>query len=634
MTKQNIQKILAGILCICTVLMFNMDFVIPEIDTSYGNIYMILENLRLSINKNFFDLTIYWAALYYCNIKLMDMKAQRCYGIYCMNFILAVLWLLSESLQIDNTFNHISGQSGQIVKSVIYVIGAMHLLNCLAVLMKYLLTKSYKRGEKETTNKIILFYRKHNYLCLFGLILLVWMLNTILSHPASMEYDVWDSIMMYFGDITFTSHHPVVFTVLIGALAQLGVELGNINTAFFVWVFIQTIIEAAIMAYAIYTIKKINVPRWFLILTFLIASFSPYYISYVCTIVKDSLYSFAVLLYVVELLWMHIDWNRYWKSWKHITIFDVATVIMMLFRHNGKYIIGMMFVYIFIKFLMQHKDFTKVAIIKNLFLILLPIIFSVGCTEFTIQKYEVLEQTGEGMREALSIPFQQTARYAKYYDEETPLEEKTVIDMCIDYYALAGVYEPIISDPVKARFHREATAEQWIEYFKVWFTQFLRHPATYFGATFNQNYFIIYPMQENIRLYTDAYVDYFWDHDFMDKVGTQQIMTFEGLNETRQSYYKFLQVFPITGAMSCLGIYNTILLYLIIYAIHDKKKNYLGMILPVVISDLVVIAGPCIYDNIRYALPVIYSMPVVIAYFIFIYNKNYSANEEIEQAEK
>ena len=64
-----------------------------------------------------------------------------------------------------------------------------------------------------------------------------------------------------------------------------------------------------------------------------------------------------------------------------------------------------------------------------------------------------------------------------------------------------------------------------------------------------------------------------------------------------------------------------LLLYLIVYAIHDKKKNYFGVVFPVIISNLVVIAGPCIYDNIRYALPIIYAMPVVTAYFMYIYVK-------------
>lgn len=173
MARRKVQKAVIGFLCLCTVLMFSMNFTCPEIDNTYGWLYTVLENLRLSINKDMFQLTIYWGALFYCNLKLLNLKYEKCYGIYVLNLILALFWLFSESLQIDNTFNHITGQSGQVVKSLIYVIGAVHLLNCIAILVRYILDKSSTNEEKKTTNKLILFCRKHNYLSLFVLILLV-----------------------------------------------------------------------------------------------------------------------------------------------------------------------------------------------------------------------------------------------------------------------------------------------------------------------------------------------------------------------------------------------------------------------------------------------------------------------------
>ena len=124
MARQKVQKIVIGFLCLCTVLMFSMNFTCPEIDNTYGWLYSVLENLRLSINKDMFQLTIYWGALFYCNLKLLNLKYEKCYGIYVLNLILALFWLFSESLQIDNTFNHITGQSGQVAKSLIYVLGA------------------------------------------------------------------------------------------------------------------------------------------------------------------------------------------------------------------------------------------------------------------------------------------------------------------------------------------------------------------------------------------------------------------------------------------------------------------------------------------------------------------------------
>jgi hypothetical protein len=144
---------------------------------------------------------------------------------------------------------------------------------------------------------------------------------------------------------------------------------------------------------------------------------------------------------------------------------------------------------------------------------------------------------------------------------------------------------------------------------------------TYFEATMNQNYYLVYPFKENSRLYYSTYVDYFYDHDFMNELSSEQEMTFAKANDVRIEFYKLLNEFPITGMFSNLAVYNILLAYLIIFAIKDKKKGFLRMTVPVVLSDLVVLAGPAIYDNIRYSLPVIYMMPLVVAYYIHIYNK-------------
>ncbi|MDE6054287.1 MAG: hypothetical protein K2G55_11095, partial [Lachnospiraceae bacterium] len=58
--------------------------------------------------------------------------------------------------------------------------------------------------------------------------------------------------------------------------------------------------------------------------------------------------------------------------------------------------------------------------------------------------------------------------------------------------------------------------------------------------------------------------------------------------------------------------------YLMIFCITDRKKDFLWILLPIVLSDLVVLAGPAIYDNIRYALPVVYAVPLALTYFIYI----------------
>ena len=46
MARQKVQKAVIGFLCLCTVLMFSMNFTCPEIDNTYGWLYSVLENLR------------------------------------------------------------------------------------------------------------------------------------------------------------------------------------------------------------------------------------------------------------------------------------------------------------------------------------------------------------------------------------------------------------------------------------------------------------------------------------------------------------------------------------------------------------------------------------------------------------
>jgi hypothetical protein len=107
-------------------------------------------------------------------------------------------------------------------------------------------------------------------------------------------------------------------------------------------------------------------------------------------------------------------------------------------------------------------------------------------------------------------------------------------------------------------------------------------------------------------------------------------MTFAKANDVRIEFYRLLNTLPLTGVFSNLAVYNIILAYLIIFAIKDSKREFLWITIPIVVSDLVILAGPAIYDNIRYALPVIYMMPLAVAYFLYVHD---NVNVEIKLGE-
>ena len=99
-------------------------------------------------------------------------------------------------------------------------------------------------------------------------------------------------------------------------------------------------------------------------------------------------------------------------------------------------------------------------------------------------------------REMFSVPFQQTARYVKEHSEEITTEEAEAIRGILDFDHLAELYNPEISDAVKWTYKDKADNSAKLAYIKTWIKQFIKHPLTYFEATFNNTYRYFDPLQE------------------------------------------------------------------------------------------------------------------------------------------
>ena len=98
--------------------------------------------------------------------------------------------------------------------------------------------------------------------------------------------------------------------------------------------------------------------------------------------------------------------------------------------------------------------------------------------------------------EMLSIPLQQTARYALTHPDDATEQERAAITAVLgdDFYELVeDEYDPAISDPVKALFDNEAPLSDKLAYLGTWLAQGLRHPGTYLAATFANVYEVFYP---------------------------------------------------------------------------------------------------------------------------------------------
>ena len=65
---------------------------------------------------------------------------------------------------------------------------------------------------------------------------------------------------------------------------------------------------------------------------------------------------------------------------------------------------------------------------------------------------------------------------------------------------------------------------------------------------------------------------------------------------------------------SNVGFYNLLLIFVILYAIRKRCFNTLILAVPLMLTDLIVVAAP--YVGPRYVFPVIYSMPCLLAFYV------------------
>ena len=232
----------------------------------------------------------------------------------------------------------------------------------------------------------------------------------------------------------------------------------------------------------------------------------------------------------------------------------------------------------------------------------------------------------------LSVPFQQTARYVKEHGDEVTEEEKQIIDKILDYDTLAERYDPLLSDPVKRDYNKNATTEDLINYFKVWFAQFLKHPTTYIQATMNNVYGYFYP-ETNLRQYNYYMVNSIEDINEIENFDYGYIDELQGERHFIKGIASIITKFPGISWTMNIAFNVWLIMIIFVYLIYSKKNRYIIYLLPFISIILVCILLP-VNAAYRYSISFIFGMPLTVAIFIDILKQKQEDKNVEEKIEK
>lgn len=504
----------------------------------------------------------------------VDIKISRKYQV--LDIIMSFILVLGYSYDITSTGYLFYGSINNLIISIIKIIGYYYFIKTII----YYLIKFLNSRFKDSQNKIIQNFSKRPFLYSFIFLSICYGIYLIAYYPGIINYDNANQIKQVFGihtkyldavvpisSSTLTNFHPIIHTLLLGGVVKFGLNLGNFNFGLFIYTLFQMLIVILIYCYVIsYSIKnKCNNLISFITLLFI--GIVPLFGFYSITAVKDTLYSVFLLLFSLK-IYDFLKKDNF-KVSDYVFLF-IVSILVCLLRNNGFFVV--IFTLVFLIFGSK---------IKGMLSILLMVFLSYFA--FNNVLLPMAGISGTSIREALSIPFQQTARLATFKNYPFTKKEEKIISKILDYENLSKDYNEDLSDPVKNKYNRYADKKDLINYFGVWFKGLVKYPVVYVDATINNISGYFYPFDNSWKIYhklNPKLPEAGFNYHYNNLVGMRKFL---------YNYEIFMECSPF-GIFLNIGVITWLSIFLFI-VLCNKYKNYIFLI-PSIITIIFCVLGP------------------------------------------
>ena len=280
----------------------------------------------------------------------------------------------------------------------------------------------------------------------YGTVFLGWLPNVIIKYPGAMCWDTWDMLFCYRTGYALNARHSAFYSLLLGYLVTFFERLGHADWGLWLFILGQYLLYVLAFGYSLQLTRRMGFRRgvrWAVTGYYLLC---PYVIAYLGVAIKDAPYSALMMLLTMLLLDCSLDAEAFCSSKAKLILLVLSSAGICLIRKNGISVIGLTALFSCIISLRQRQGKARYR---------LPAAMLCGCVLCLVingalsRQHEILPGS---IKDALSLPFQQTARYVKYHSDDVTEEERSVIDSILQYDTLADRYDPRISDPVKNRY--------------------------------------------------------------------------------------------------------------------------------------------------------------------------------------
>ena len=520
--------------------------------------------------------------------------------------VLSIFTVFGLSYAALDSWDFIFGSPADFAFALIVFAGYFVLFDvCLSCLYAYLASDDsfIARAEEKSFPGWI---DRHYFLFAFLVICACWLPYLLLNYPGSVPYDGYAQLSMGTGEEELTNHHPWILSVFYGWIMGIGQNVSD-NFGVFLVVLFGFVTYALCYAEVCSKIRKWGANRTVCILTVLFFAILPCFGTFAQAVWKDGLFSAFLALFLALYIDLVIDMRRGGEVsrvvWRFVSLFLVEMVVCIA-RNNGFYM--MVAADVLMLFFLNRRVWKCCFGIAAVTLVV--------CLGYwyienpMAEDYGVVEEEGS-VKELLSVPFQQTARYLNEYPEDVTDEEAEAIDAVLPYETLADKYSPSNADPVKNAFRKDATDEELQTYFEdAWLPMFYRHPLVYIQSFLNNTYGYVYPFDAVSSL--SGFPFYIGGSNQEKVFDVDYVFPAEVRLVVREYTYVWRSL-PGLSQLVNPGTYTWILLIMGGYLCYEKQfKKILALAVPF-LNICVCLISP-VNGYLRYAMPLIACTPVVV----------------------
>lgn len=472
-----------------------------------------------------------------------------------------------------------------------------------------------KRKDGGKTAETVRFCPVWRRWLLYSLLLfLCWMPVFLAYYPSVFAYDAEGQLYQVIAK-DYSTHHPLLHTLFLGAFFRLGGVVGSYQTGMAVHSVVQMLLMAAAFGRALTWLYEKGVPRCIRTLLLLFYGLFPANSILALSTTKDVLFSALVLLYTLKSYRLGDECSRQSAGGRDDSgdgsvgsvVFVLLAVLMLLFRNNAVYAFAVAAPIVWIGLKKQKKYLCMAFIVLALF----------GLSGFLL-KTAAHAQSGSP-REMLSVPLQQMARVRVEAEERIDPALRQELDKYIPKEWVFAAYDPHLADPVK---NRAVIHDDPKGLIKTWLRLGLRFPT----------------------IYADAFLDnslgmwYLWDtsHAQVYGIGTESGFGYlstdnrtmpAGCEIVEKSFLPGLRAFmerivsdnayqkvPIVRLLFAPALYWWLLwLYMAAALYHGKKQEALPAVF-LITYYLTLLLSPTVI--VRYLYPLMVTVPVIFSYIL------------------